>query len=503
MSDDRPPRLAWDMWKRFLLAGFVIVVLSGAATATAALLEFDTLRDEFGHFSVPIAGIDAEVTRADAGDPQTILVLGSDRRYIDIKQKNPTRSDTIMLIRLDPDRDSNAVLSVPRDLKVDIRHKGRIVTDKINAAYALGGPKLTLRTIKRLLPGIEVNHVVNVNFGGFQRAVNRVGCVYVDVDRRYYNDNSGLPPGKQYATIDVPAGYQKLCGKDSLDYVRYRHEDTDLVRSARQQDFLRQAKAQVGLSQLFGERRDLVRIFSRYTQTDRALRDSDQLRQLLKLVVFSGNNPIREVHFRGDVGETYVTASASQLSSTLREFERGHATRRPRPRGHIETTKAQRRADRRRRRHRRPAGVPGLANTKRLAENVAVPLAFKARFPVYYPMLSTTGAVYNNETSRTYGIRAPNGRLHRAYRIVVRKGIIGEVYGIQGTTWRKPPILDGSHETRSMGGRKLDVYYDGRRVRLVAWKTDHAVYWVSNTLLQTMTEQQMLAIARSLRRVGQ
>jgi len=109
-------------------------------------------------------------------------------------------------------------------------------SSKINAAYALGGPKLSVKTIKALL-NIRINHVVNVNFGGFRRAVNRLGCVYADIDRKYFNDNH--PPaggGPNYAVIDIEAGYQKLCGQDALDYVRYRHFDTDLVRAARQQE---------------------------------------------------------------------------------------------------------------------------------------------------------------------------------------------------------------------------------------------------------------------------
>ena len=86
--------------------------------------------------------------------------------------------------------------------------------------------------------------MINVNFGGFRRAVNYVGGVYVDVDRRYYNDNTTAAPGEAYATIDVQPGYQRLKGQDALDYVRYRHGDNDFFRAARQQDFLRQISHQ-------------------------------------------------------------------------------------------------------------------------------------------------------------------------------------------------------------------------------------------------------------------
>ena len=144
-----------------------------------------------------------------------------------------------MLLRLDPDREAIAVMSIPRDLKVEIPGYG---TDKFNAAYTYGGPKLTLQVVKELT-GLQINHVVNVDFLGFVRAVDAIGCVYIDVDRRYYHSNVGLPASEQYSEINIKPGYQLLCGKKALQYVRYRHTDTDIVRSARQQDFLSAARA--------------------------------------------------------------------------------------------------------------------------------------------------------------------------------------------------------------------------------------------------------------------
>ena len=144
-----------------------------------------------------------------------------------------------MLLRLDPDRNAIALMSIPRDLKVEIPGYG---TEKFNAAYTYGGPKLTLRVVKELT-GLPINHVVNVDYLGFVRAVYAIGCVYVDVDRRYYHSNA--ESSEEYAEINVQPGYQLLCGKKSLQYVRYRHTDTDLVRAARQQDFLSAARQRV------------------------------------------------------------------------------------------------------------------------------------------------------------------------------------------------------------------------------------------------------------------
>ena len=300
-DDTKPPRPGRGLLKRAAVGAVLITLLSAATVASAGLLAVDELITIVKNESAPIPGIEGALDDVATGKPQTILVLGSDRRYQDSKDGNPVRSDTLLLVRLDPSKRATAVMSIPRDLKVDIRRgNGQVVTDKINAAYALGGPRLSVRTVRELLH-IPIHHVVNVNFGGFRRAVNRLGCVYVDVDRDYFNDNS--PPNGSafdYATIDIDPGYQKLCGQDSLDYVRYRHFDDDFVRAARQQSFLAQAKEQFGLGRIFGDREELLRIFGRYTQTDIARDNTGAILRLLKLAFESSKNPIREVHFCGD-----------------------------------------------------------------------------------------------------------------------------------------------------------------------------------------------------------
>ena len=312
---DAPPRLGWDMWKRFAIGAILVIMLSATAVASGVLLQVHETIEVFQKNSTPIPGIDNELDKVEPGSPQTILVLGSDRRYGDKKAGLPPRSDTIIVVRLDPNKKATAVMSIPRDLKVEIPGYG---TNKINTAYALGGPKLTVKTVKQLL-GIPISHVVNVNFGGFQRAVNRLGCVYVDIDRRYFNDRGG--PGG-YATIDVKPGYQKLCGSDSLDFVRYRHTDDDFVRAARQQEFLRQAKDQVGLGKVFGDRNELLKIFGRYTQTDIARDNDAAILRLIKLAYESSKNPIHEVKFRGgqESNPEFVEISSENLQKTVDEF---------------------------------------------------------------------------------------------------------------------------------------------------------------------------------------
>jgi LCP family protein required for cell wall assembly len=503
---EKPPKVGRGIIWRALLAGVIVILAAAGATATAALLQVKEAVTIFDNNSIPLPkGTVTALDQVDGGGPQTILVLGSDRRYIDIKQHNPARSDTIILLRLDPTRGATAVMSIPRDLKVDIPTKNGVVTDKINAAYALGGPGLTVKTVRQLL-GIKINHVVNINFSGFRDAVDRLGCVYVDVDRRYYNDNN--PPNGSpydYATIDVAPGYQKMCGSKALDYVRYRHFDTDLVRAARQQDFLRQAKEQIGVSKLLNDRNELLRIVGHSVQTD--IHGNAAVLQLLKLAYESAKNPVQEVHFRSEIGQEYVEATPDDITKTVREFMQAKGSTGARGTAPPVSGDA---ARRKKSRAKSSAAYPGTFADSRAAEDQGIQVAVKlgrmngAALPVYYPKLAALGSSYVSDqvSPRAYTIRDRGGHRYKAYRLVVRTSGLGQYYGVEGTNWKAPPILDNPSESRTMRGRSYELFYDGTRLRLVAWRTSGAVYWVSNTLLQTLTNKQMLGIAQSLARVG-
>jgi LCP family protein required for cell wall assembly len=433
------------------------------------------------------------------------MILGSDQRFGDKKLGIKPRSDTIILVRLDPDKEATAVMSIPRDLKVDIPG---YQNDRINSAYELGGPRLTVKTVKKLFgkPGepFKINHIVQVDFGGFRKVINYIGGVYVDIDRDYFNDNSG---GENFATIDVNPGYQKLKGQDALDYVRYRHGDNDLVRGARQQDFLRQVRNAAGARKLldYRRRRQLATIFARYTDTDKGLRRKKDVFSLLKLVLFTGRKPVREVRFRVDLNDdpVYLTASEDKLDKTADEFLHARASKKPRTTSRASDADRKTASARKKGRRNRAAAVPGLEVARREGEDQAIVGARRAHFPFYFPTLRYQGSRYAGTEPRIYGIRDERRKLHRAYRLVVSKGVVGEYYGIQGTTWRAPPILDDPSETRKINGRKLELHYDGSRLRIVAWRTKRAVYWVSNTLTQSLGTRQMIAIAASLRRLGQ
>ena len=373
-----------------------------------------------------------EIDRAEAGKPQTIMILGSDGRYGDKKAGLKPRSDTIILVRLDPDKEAISVMSMPRDLKVDIPGYG---DDRINAAYSNGGPRLTLKTVKKLLsaPGepFKINHVIEVDFSGFRQVVNYLGCVYVDIDRHYFNDNSG---GRDYATIDVKPGYQKIYGQDALDYVRYRHTDNDLVRGARQQDFLRQVRNAAGARRLLGyrRRRQLARIFARYTRHRQGAAAQEGHLLAAQARPLHGRKPVREVRFRVDLTDdpVYLTASEDKLDETANEFLNAAGVRRSRARtSRASTADREPRPRRKKGKRNRAADVPGLEVAEARGREPGDRRRAARAVPVLLPDAAHRGARYAGTEPRIYRIQDELGKQRRAYRLVVSMGAAASTTG--------------------------------------------------------------------------
>ena len=184
-------------------------------------------------------------------DPAIALIAGYDHRAgTGTNAYAGSNSDTLMLLRADPNDHTLSLLSFPRDLNVPIYCKGNTIStyDRVNAAWAdcgaNGGPRAALDTIKHLAGGININFLITLDFNAFQQVVNRLGGVYLNVDRRYYNENVGTYE-TNYANIDLHPGYQRLNGADALSYVRFRHLDSDIYRNGRQQLFMEALKARL------------------------------------------------------------------------------------------------------------------------------------------------------------------------------------------------------------------------------------------------------------------
>ena len=237
--------------------------------------------------------------------PVNILVLGSDRRKHLVGDTG--RSDTIMLLRIDPASKSISMLSIPRDLRVEIPGFG---TDRINAAYSDGGPALSVATFKALT-GLPVNHFIDVNFTGFTDMVDYLGGVYIDVDRQYYNNTAVTG----YSSINLNAGYQRLNGSDALSFVRFRHDQLgDWGRMQRQQLFLRELKRQALRWQNVLKLPQLISTMTRNTVSD--VSSIKKLLSLVELGLGANTQHIYQTHL---VGEPIVINGADELQASPAE----------------------------------------------------------------------------------------------------------------------------------------------------------------------------------------
>ena len=221
----------WRIAKWVALALFAWVAISAVLFMVSAQIQRGDLASEVGSQldpgPYPLTGAN------------TILVLGSDARTEGLAEpgsgSGPSRSDSIMLLRIGGG--SNASLSIPRDTVVDIPGHG---TNKINAAYAFGGPALATQTVKEWL-GIEVNHVVEVSFENFPQLIDALGGVTYKGPAVLSKINGGRKNGG--TTLNLKKGETELNGKQALALARTRKNlrnptENDLTRARRQQQLV-------------------------------------------------------------------------------------------------------------------------------------------------------------------------------------------------------------------------------------------------------------------------
>ncbi len=506
------PRSRAGMLWRFFAAAVLIICSSAAAVATAGLLQVSTAVQIL---SVHEGFTSKQVKIPKPGAPETIFLIGSDHRYgASFREAN---TDTMLLLRLNSASSTINVLSIPRDLKVDVAGYG---IEKLNAAYSQGGYSLLIKTIRsQVFPGFYPNHVIDTNFQGFSDIVDAIGCVYSDVDHRYYNLSQPAPSPDNYSSIDIQPGYQKLCGDNqsisgALPFVRFRHTDTDIVRNARQQDFLRWAKDGYPITKLISHKSKLLHILSVHSTFDKDLQTTDGLLNLFNLVAFSDGDALKQITFPAILGPSFVTAEAAAEQAAYRRFltpTRGAANKKtvtgaPKSRAtHVKNVPK--------------SGIDTAGLSADPADGLAQAKALThPGMPVYYPRLIASdsdycvvatancddfdepAAAYAHSYPRQYLVRLPDHQKVPAYRMtLVINSVDGTYYGIQGVEWKDPPLLNNPTETKVVHGRTLYLYADdGGRLTQVAWHQGKYTYWVSNTLTSSMPNHELVGIAASM-----
>jgi LCP family protein required for cell wall assembly len=228
-------------WRRRMLWALIGVILLFLIWAVLGYLAFRSGIKDANKRLDPLA---ARALTPQKGlllsNASNILVLGADAGSKS-RQGTQGRSDTIILIRTDPDNHKIALLSIPRDLRVEIPRHG---TQKINAAYAFGGPTLAVKTVERVT-GLRMNHVVVVDFSTFGEVVDALGGVTINVPRPILSNKFECPRRTQAQCARWPGwrfrkGPQTMDGHRALIYSRIRENkldpsESDFTRGERQQ----------------------------------------------------------------------------------------------------------------------------------------------------------------------------------------------------------------------------------------------------------------------------
>ena len=599
-----PRRTGWGLVGRIVLWLFAAVAMAGAGLAGGAYLFFDRQVAEVRATTPDVVEAQKVLDVVLPGQPEIALVVGYDKRAGAEAELTGHRSDTIMLVRADPVLNAVSLLSFPRDLVVDVKCPGRQpFRGRINSAYGECGAQGTLETV-RSLTGLPIHYLVSVNFRGFKQIVARMGGVWLDVDRRYFNDNSG--GGERYATIDLQPGYQNLNGEKALEFVRFRHLDSDLYRLARQQMFVKAFKQRLGDFEIT-DLPSVVRVITDNVEVGKAGRTQWSLKTVRSWALFAhGLPPGRFFQTKIDPatleGYAELTTDPANITAAVEEFAnpdveapekatnvalgRPRASRTGPPASEVTVavlngngvegsagnasyhlgrigyksvtpsgadanapsydyfrTKVYydpHRADARPA-ARRVADLFGDADVEpvppeiaprangamlvavvgqtfhgtlapaprdrtppkqrpavRVDPAAAVAYIREAQRKVKFPLMNPTVIEATSNPSTTTALRTYNLEGHGAVRLVFATGA-SEYWGIQQTAWQDAPAIAGPNSRQRIGGRIYELHYNGPKLHMVVLRTPAATYWVVNTLLDTLSNETMLAIAKGLK----
>lgn len=544
--------------------------------------------------------------------PTIALVVGYDKRKGKEAETNGSRSDTIMLLRTDPEANAITMLSFPRDLHTQIWCNDRVVAvDRINVAYSTCGSKGTLDTVKHLT-GLPINYLITVDFHGFKQVVDKVGGVWVDVDRRYYNRNVGTA-ATNFANIDLQPGYQKLNGQEALDYVRFRHTDSDLYRLARQQQFVKALKEQVSKNFSVWKALRIVGAITRNIEVGQAEGSGSLGKAIKSYALFAYGLPAG--HFfqskleglqNYDPAGAEVLAPTEAIQSAVRDFttpdvdapekatsvalglkpkkkavppasrttisvlngngvdgsatiaadalrQRGYTIVLP-PNGRLrnaptynyfqtkvyfDPTQSGAKVAATRvaalfsdgEVGRLPIRISNLAGgamltvvtgqtfhntltagpvdktpkksppyvrsdpgqTKLLLASVKRRVDFRLMVPA---VIERSSYIDREVPLRVYALK----KHERAVRLTFLAGSeLSGYWGIEETKWSDAPALQEPNFTRKIKGREFDLYYSGAHLHMVVLREHGATYWVVNTLLDALSNETMISIAKGLK----
>jgi LCP family protein required for cell wall assembly len=602
-----PGRSGVRLVGRILLWVAAVVAMLGVALVAGIYLFFHESVAAIKAHSVDVKS--AQKLLGDVPSPghaAIALVIGYDHRAGEAVGI-PSRSDTVMLLRADPATKSVSMISFPRDMIVDVHCPGEpTFVGKINSAYSACGSKGTLQTVRDLI-GLPINYLITVNFRGFKQIVNRIGGVWIDVDRRYFNNNAGLSSSFGYATINLQPGYQLLTGGSALDYVRYRHTDSDLFRVERQQQFVKAMKYQLSHNFSITSVPKIIGALTKNVEVGVGGGGELSGKTVLSYALFAYHLPpghFFQTQIQGLTGYSDLRTDSSNVHAAVQDWlspdveaakvatavalGRKVKTSTPAP---VQTTitvlngngiagsagsASYALLQRGYKIVQPPANATGNApsfdyfhttvfwnplvkrskaaaiavaklfapaDVKRVSAplvplgnnamlTVVVGQTFKGSIapapPPKVPTKREPAHVVSNPYDSVGPLRAAQKKVHfkvmvptvidsssapdsqkplyayrihdrnRALRLVFRTSA-GAYWGIQQTDWLDAPVLADRSFRHLLGGRAYDFYYDGPKLHMIVLRQGGVSYWVVNSLLDNISNETMIAIAKGLK----
>jgi LCP family protein required for cell wall assembly len=598
---------------RILLVALLAVLGVAIAGAGAAFIWFHETVSGLRAHTAAMKIAQKELAVSLPGHPAIGLIIGYDARTYGVDASNISRSDTVMLVRADPVSKTITLLSIPRDLGVNVycpKQAGTLGLQKINQAYADCGPGGTVDTVKHLT-GFPINYVIRVNFRGFTQIVDKLGGIWLNIDRRYFHVNDGSI-AEDYSNINIEPGYQLLDGSDALSFVRYRHTDDDYHRIARQQQFIKALKNELEQKLSITELPSVVGMIEHNVEVAGDASDKTVLGWALFLLNLPGGHFIQD-RIQGVNGSSITSTSQQDLNQAFYEFthpnvtaskaansaalgtkakpknvappvskttvlvlngngiagaaangsyelrQKGYVTVLPPgnaepnapTQGYFKTQvyyddhqKGAQAAANKLARLFVPSNVAPLPKDKALraldpgamlvvglgqtyhGQLVAQPTAapaihhqapsvtfepsvglgllqpiekragFKLETPTVLESSSSPDNQYGDIARRMYWMDKKN---HWKGVVLVFRTGAGEYWDIQETDMPNPPILSDKSFQHSVGGREMSLYYSGSSLQMVVLRVGNRSYWVVNTLLDSLSNETMLAIAKGLK----
>jgi LCP family protein required for cell wall assembly len=455
-------------WVAWLIVWFVILGAWGTSSTSSSPATISPFTTGTYISSPSVSSALASTPSSAIGTPSggDILVLGIDRQPTN--QGEFIRSDGMMLIHADPEANYLSVLSLPRDLRVEVPGSG---PQKLNWAYSHGGAELAIQTVKELT-GVNVGEYVEIDLQAFRDLTDEVGGVYIDVDKRYFNADP------KFELIDLLPGYQ-------LD------TNLDFGRMDRQQRFFTALREQAMGWDLPFKLPGLVNALFDNVKTN--LGTNDIIELAYWAVTDLDGSRIRQMTLDNCTnqiidGVWYVIPAEGALEDAVEDFMTA-----PEATSAAQTTVVA------------EVSSDFITDPEEIADSetwfqVANQAPFQVMAPGHIPQGYDLVDWYPSDGSGAYKI-VVGDEVEKALKFVYQLTRNGEkldqYLGIMETTWLEAPAASPGQEVE-VDGVVYTVVGTGQSIDHVWWKKDGVLYWVSNTLSHLLQSSELLKVAQSM-----